>query len=162
MPEIDLTTANNVANLGVNGLEITTNKGGGSWYSAFLKTKLQGRQSFEVEILTVSSNGIMIGVGSESLRNLASCYSNLESVCWYPNGSTVYFEAKSKSLTMNVTNGDRIIVKVDRIDNTVEWRFTHPFQSRIVKIVLPNSMRDKTLYPMVNMIGSYNDKIRFI
>lgn len=63
---------------------------------------------------------------------------------------------------MNVTNGDRIIVKVDRIDNTVEWRFTHPFQSRIVKIVLPNSMRDKTLYPMVNMIGSYNDKIRFI
>lgn len=115
VPEIDLTTSNNVTNLGVNGLEITTNKGGGAWYAAFLKNKLEGRQFFEVEIVAVNSNGIMIGVAGESLRNVASCYSHVEAVAWYPNGSIVYFEGKSRSLTQNIVNGDRIMVKVDRV-----------------------------------------------
>lgn len=115
VPEIDLTTSNNVTNLGVNGVDITSNKGGGAWYAAFLKNKLEGRQFFEVEIVAVSSNGIMIGVAGESLRNVASCFSHAEAVAWHPNGSVVYFEGKSRSLTQNIVSGDRIMVKVDRV-----------------------------------------------
>jgi len=54
------------------------------------------------------------------------------------------------------------MVKVDRFENTVEWLFTYPLKFTIAKIDIPVSMRNKDLYPMVNMMGNYSDTISFI
>ena len=77
--------------------------------------------------------------------------------------SRVYYENGSvKTVYMSPANLDVIAVKVDRIENTVEWEYTRPIMCRIAKIKLPASMREKNLFPVVHLTCNGNDKIKFV
>lgn len=104
----------------------------------------------------------MVGVAAENLKNSANCYSNVDSVCMYPAGSCLYYAGSSKSASHSWTNGDRMTVKVDLIKNTIEWESSYPLIKQIVKCAIPSGMAGKNLYPVLHMLDSYSDRIRFV
>jgi len=63
---------------------------------------------------------------------------------------------------LSYANNDRIIVKVDRINHTVEWEFVRPIIQSIAKISIPVDMRDKVLHPVIHLGGTGSDKVKFV
>ena len=62
----------------------------------FLTRKLEGRQSFEVEIVALGTCHIMIGIASDALRNTANCYNHADALTLYlnPTSTYIYYEGK--------------------------------------------------------------------
>ena len=95
MPELDTTTAS-IAKATVNGNQISTNKGIGEFHPFFLTRRLEGRMSFEVEIVSLGGHDILVGIASDALRNSAECYYNTDALTYrLLNGGTyLYREGK--------------------------------------------------------------------
>jgi hypothetical protein len=53
----------------------------------------------------------------------------------------------------------RILVKVDRNNQTLTWEHSYPFMQYNAKVEIPVGIRNKILYSVINLGGSNNDKI---
>jgi len=116
-----------------------------------------------MEIAGIVNNGIMIGVGAESMKVATpNNYSNVDSLILYPAGSVLYYAGTSKSAPHSWTTSDRITVKVDLIRNSVEWEQSYPLCKSIIKCAIPQPLLAKNLYPVIFMLETYNDRVRFI
>ena len=82
-----------------------------------------------MEILTVGSHYIYIGVAVDSLKNTTSSYSHVDSLTIrFDNGNT-YLASSGKTLAVplfQLRDGYRIQVAVDRIANEVKWTLSCP------------------------------------
>ena len=58
-------------------------------------------------------------------------------------------------------NGWRILVKVDRQANEVEWTQVHPIRRSLLRVGIPANMVGKTLLPVVHLFCSYNNIVKF-
>ena len=52
--------------------------------------------------------------------------------------------------------GDIVLIRVDKLKNTLEWAINHPQPRRIAKKEIPLEMRSKDLYPSIH-IGDNKD-----
>lgn len=67
----------------------------------------------------------MIGIAADALRNAGKCYNKPDSLALYFRGGATSLEFMEQStpitpgMTFPPNNGDRVLVKVDRIANEV-------------------------------------------
>jgi hypothetical protein len=162
-PRIDTTTSY-VSNLTVSGLEVFGNKGTGNYHPCFLTNRLEGKQYFEVDMVAYSSVQVWVGVAIEALRPNVNCYGSNGALSLDIANTRVYHSNGSTRtiVSLSYAANDRIMVKVDRINHTIEWEFVKPIIQPIVKISIPPDMRDKVLFPVVHIGGSGSDKVRFV
>ena len=60
------------------------------------------------------------------------------------------------------STGDRIQVKVDLLNNTVEWLLVHPARGSIGKVSIPEGMRGKELYPALELRNDYSGTVTML
>ena len=164
VPVLDTTTAS-IAKATVNGNQISTNKGIGEWHPFFLTRRLEGRMSFEVEIVSLGKHDILVGIASDALRNSPKCYDNADALtyCLAYRGACLYSEGKYTAVTTVVPqDGWRILVTVDRQAGEVEWTQVHPARQSLHRAAIPAGMRNKTLLPVVHLNCSRNNVVKFV
>ena len=164
MPELDTTTAS-IAKATVNGNQISTNKGIAEYNPFFLTRRLEGRMSFEVEIVSLGKHDILVGIASDALRNSANCYGNADALTYYLWNGATYLYSEGKTITVTRVapqDGWRILVTVDRQAGEVEWTQVHPARQSLHRAAIPAGMRNKTLLPVVHLICSHNNVVRFV
>lgn len=167
VPELDMTTSS-IGFATINNLQITTNKANGNHYPFYLTNRIEQEhcRSFEVEILTVGSYNIWVGVVADTLKNGGiNCYNNADSlVVYFHNGST-YLQCEGKQSTIptfQLVNGYRILVKVNRKAHTMAWELSYPVRQRICEVDIPNNLRTKTLLPAVHLHAGGNIVVKFL
>ena len=74
-------TTTSVHKASVDGLKITCNKGIHEYHPFFLTKVLEGRHSFEVELISTDNNSYdYIGIAASTLRNTVNTYSHADSL----------------------------------------------------------------------------------
>lgn len=154
----------NIGNLTVANLEAFGNKGTGNYHPCFLTNKLEGKQSFEVQILAYSSVQVWIGIAIEAAKPNVNNYGGNGALSLDIANSRIFYEnGKTRAVpALNHAKDDKIMVRVDKVNFTIEWLYTYPLMCRIAKTSIPADMRDKVLYPVVHLGGSGNDKVKFL
>ena len=117
-------------------------------------------------MVAYSSVQVWIGVASEDIKTKASvdCYGVDGALSLDIANNLVYYDAgKTRAIkTLDYANSDRIVVKVDRINHTIEWEFVYPIIQPIAKISIPVALRNKVLLPVIHLGGSGSDKAKFV
>lgn len=120
-PQLDMTTLS-VGQATIRGLEIRADKDVPRWHPFFLVDKFEGQQYFEMEFVNVRSRSIMVGVATEACKGQISVHNLSSSVLYSLSESCVYYEGSARILAEEFVNdGDRIAVKVDCNQQTIEW-----------------------------------------
>lgn len=165
MPELDRTTVS-IAKATVNGNEVNTNQGIREYCPFFLTKRLEGRMSFEVELVNVGSQSISIGLASYTLRGSATCYAHPDALTFNLfNGNITYLCSEGRQFvlpTQSPVNGWKILVNVDRQAGEVEWIRVHPIRQSLLREQIPVGMLDKTLLPVIHMWGNYGNIVKFV
>lgn len=68
----------------------------------------------------------------------------------------------SKQLQFMANDGDRVQVRVDLLEHTVEWVRTHPVHTSIGKVPIPESMHNQDLYPVIEFSGYYTGAVTLL
>ena len=104
----------------------------------------------------------MVGICAENLKTSQNSYSHLDAIFLHPAGKVLYHAGASTAVTHTWANGDRMIVKVDLIKNTVEWESTYPIVKQVIKCAIPVGMIGKNLYPVLYLLETHKDRVRFL
>lgn len=165
VPELDLTTAS-IGKATVAGLQITCNKGVNEYQPFFLTNRLNGRHTFEVEILTTNDNSYdYVGVAADTLRNTVGTYGNVDSLVLQlrPNDTYLWYGGKQSNLPKwPIQNGSRVRITVDRISQTVTWRLMQSICVGKYKAEIPKGMQDKNLLPVLYMYCGHGHVAKFV
>lgn len=165
VPQLDTTTAS-IGKATIDGLRITCNKSVDSWCPFFLTKSLGSYHSFEVELVRIDGNNWnFIGIAADTLRNTANTYNHADSLVLMLIPTMAFLCCEGKQASINnwqVSSGTRVLVIVDRIDETVEWRKVHPTSSISHIASIPVSMRSKSLFPVLYTHCYHNHVVRFV
>ena len=59
-------------------------------------------------------------------------------------------------------DGDRLQMRVDLLEHTVEWLLTYPTTISIRKLNIPEKMRNQSLYPTLRLYSRYTGAVTLL
>lgn len=161
VPELDLTTRS-IANATIEGNLINADKGIKEGVPFFLTRKLEGRLSFELELVSFSSRCIKIGVAADTLRNTVGSCNHPDALYLHVSNGTCPCDRKAILLPiLNQKVGLKILVAVDMQAREVEWVQVHPYRQSLMKTQIPIEMFGKALFPVLHLWCGNNNIVKF-
>lgn len=91
----------------------------------------------------------MVGIDSLGNKDKLSTSDRQGSIYLYACPNYGYYVNGNRNINFSYSpkNGDRMQIKVDLVNWTIEWRLTYPVESSIGSVSIPENMRVQELFP---------------
>lgn len=99
----------------------------------------------------------MVGIDCEENRTKLVTHGTYGSMYLYAYGSFGHYinGVGSDSIQYVPNDGDRMQIRVDLVENTVEWLLVSPVNKHIGRAGIPSTMQDKKLYASLQLNPGY-------
>lgn len=110
---------------------------------------LEGRFHFDVRIILIKNNNIVVGVITEKCKEEQFSFKKMNCICYNGYDGSICEEDRQKYVNFKPKEGNRIRTLVDMANSRVDWYIMDGNQVRnhIGSAVIPPSMLKQPLFP---------------